>query len=80
MDLRLALDLIIGAAALGNFIVLLQIKLEMSRLELHMRDWVREQFADRHETEMRLQQTEEGLERVVGEMHRLWEQCKRSGC
>jgi hypothetical protein len=71
-DPNLLISSIAVVAAAANFVVLLQIKLSITQLDLRLREWARQTFADQAQIDRRFQQIEEGMRNIEKEMSRVW--------
>jgi hypothetical protein len=82
MDLNLIVSTtaVIGGAV--NSIILLMIKLNVTQLDLRLREWARQTFADQAQIDRRFQQIEEGMKHIEEEMARMWRHSYRDegGC
>jgi hypothetical protein len=49
-----AMTALMALAGIANYIVLQAIRLELAKLDGRLKEWARDQFADKHETHRRL--------------------------
>jgi flagellar capping protein FliD len=72
MDGNLIVSIVAVVAAGANSVILLMIKLNISQLDLRLREWARQTFADQEQIDRRFRQIEEAMHNIQEEMARIW--------
>jgi hypothetical protein len=80
VDWRLVVDVSALIVSGANALVLLLIKLELSKMENKLMEWARDKFPSANETERRFQELREGLQNLEKRVAEAWQSGKHGGC